>query len=203
VPHHHEEYIMWNPPIALTPAEQKIAARTRKTRKFFVLLRARRHALLEATFQETLATASRPEPGGTTPVEAGVLALATLLQAYGPVDDRDAVALPVMAKRWQMVLDGRGAAQPSCSQGTLDNCRMRLIAHNLDKTVLERTGALAEQSGGFGARPLRAVLASPPCLAPAGSRPRGPGLAMRCGRRWAWRPRHWACPRRRSWRTLA
>jgi hypothetical protein len=194
---------MWHPPIALTPEEQNSAQRTQKARQCFVLLRARRHALLEATFQETLATASRPEPGGTTPVAAGVLALATLLQAYGPVGDRDAVALPVMAKRWQMVLDGRGAAQPSCSQGTLDNCRMRLIAHNLDKTVLERTGALAEQSGGFGARPLRAVLASPPCLAPAGSRPRGPGLAMRCGRRWAWRPRHWACPRRRSWRTLA
>jgi len=26
---------MWNPPIALTPEEQKTAARTRKTRKFF------------------------------------------------------------------------------------------------------------------------------------------------------------------------
>jgi hypothetical protein len=29
---------MWNPPIALTPEEQKIAARTQKTRKFFVFL---------------------------------------------------------------------------------------------------------------------------------------------------------------------
>jgi hypothetical protein len=29
---------MWNPPIALTPEEQKTAARTRKTRKFFVWL---------------------------------------------------------------------------------------------------------------------------------------------------------------------
>ena len=27
---------MWNPPIALTLEEQKIAARTRKARKFFV-----------------------------------------------------------------------------------------------------------------------------------------------------------------------
>ena len=34
---------MWNPPIALTPEEQKIVARTRKTRKFFVFLRERRH----------------------------------------------------------------------------------------------------------------------------------------------------------------
>ena len=41
---------MWNPPIALTPEEQKIVARTRKTRKFFVFLRERRHELLDADF---------------------------------------------------------------------------------------------------------------------------------------------------------
>ena len=39
---------------------------------------------------------------------------------------------------------------------------MRLIAHNLDKTLLERTVALAEKTGGFGARQLRAVLDSTP-----------------------------------------
>jgi hypothetical protein len=33
---------MWNPPIALTPEEQKIVVRTRKARKFFVFLRERR-----------------------------------------------------------------------------------------------------------------------------------------------------------------
>jgi hypothetical protein len=46
---------MWNPPPALTPAEQHIVARTRKTRKFFVCLRERRHALLDADVQTTLA----------------------------------------------------------------------------------------------------------------------------------------------------
>ena len=35
---------MWNPPIALSPEEQKIAARTQKARKFFVFLRTIRHA---------------------------------------------------------------------------------------------------------------------------------------------------------------
>src|SRR5438105_13962663 len=39
---------------------------------------------------------------------------------------------------------------------------MRRIAHHLDKTLLERTVALAEQTGGFGARQLRAVLDSTP-----------------------------------------
>ena len=153
---------MWHPPIALTLEEQKIAARTRKTRKFFVLLREHRHELLDADFQHLLAQSSRPEPGGHEPVDAGLLALATLLQAYGHVGDRDAVELTVMDKRWQMVLDGLGAEHPPCSQGPLLNFRMRLIPHHVDKTLLERTVALAEHTGGFGVRQLRAVLDSPP-----------------------------------------
>jgi hypothetical protein len=42
---------MWNPPMALTSEEQKRAARTRQTRKFFVLLREHRPELLDAAFQ--------------------------------------------------------------------------------------------------------------------------------------------------------
>jgi hypothetical protein len=95
-------------------------------------------------------------------VDAGLLALATFLQAYGHVGDRDAVELTVMDKRWQLVLGCLGAEQPPFSQGTLFNFRMRLIAHDLDKTLLDRTVTLAEKTGGFGARQLRAVLDSPP-----------------------------------------
>src|SRR5262245_20723635 len=153
---------MWNPPIALTSEAQKIAARTRKTRKFFVFLREHRHAILDADFQRLLAQSYRQEPGGQEPGDAGLLALATLLQAYCHVGDRDAVELSVMDKRWQLVLDCLGAEQPPFSQGTLFNFRRRLIAHDLDKTLLERTVALAEQTGGFGARQLRAVLDSTP-----------------------------------------
>ena len=87
---------MWNPPIALTSEEQNIAARTRKTRKFFVFLSEHRHELLDTDFQHTLAQSYSPEPGGPEPVEAGLLALATLLQAYCNVSDRDAVELTVV-----------------------------------------------------------------------------------------------------------
>jgi hypothetical protein len=153
---------MWTPPIALSPEEQKRAARTQKARKFFVFLRTIRHELLDADFQHTLAQSYSPEPGGKAPVEAGMLALATLLQAYCHVGDRDAVELSVMDQRWQMVLDCLGAEQPPFSQGTLLNFRLRLIAYNLDKTLLERTVALAEKTGGFGARQLRAALDSTP-----------------------------------------
>src|SRR5215813_2367366 len=155
---------MWNPPIALTLEEQKIAVRTRKTRKFFVFLREHRHELLDADFQNTLAQSYSPEPTGKPPVEVGLLALVLLLQAYCHVSDRDAVELTVMDKRWQMVLDCLGAEQPPFSQGTLYNFRMRLMAHNLDKVLLERTVTLAEQTGGFGARQLRAALDSTPLL---------------------------------------
>src|SRR5580765_5037417 len=154
--------MMWNPPIALSAEEQTIAARTRKARKFFVFLRECRHALLDADFQHTLTQSYSPGAGGHEPVEAGLLALATLLQAYCHVGDRDAVELTVMDKRWQMVLDCLGAERPPFSQGTLFNFRMRLIAHNLDKPLLDRTVALAETTGGFGARQLRAVLDSTP-----------------------------------------
>ena len=67
-----------------------------------------------------------------------------------------------MDKRWQMVLDCLGAEHPPFSRGTLFHFRTRLIAHNLDKTLLDRTVALAEQTGGFGARQLRAALDSTP-----------------------------------------
>jgi hypothetical protein len=146
----------------LTVEEHKIAARTRKARKCFVFLREHRHALLDAAFQDTLAATYRAEPGGKAPVEAGVLALATLLQAYCHVGDRDAVELTVMDKRWQMGLDCLGAEPPPFSQATLYNFRLRLIAHTLDKILLERTVTWAEQTGGFGVRPLRAALDATP-----------------------------------------
>jgi hypothetical protein len=155
---------MWNPPVALTPEEQQIATRTRKARRFFVFLRARRHELLDADLQHTLAKSYSPEPGGKAPGEAGGLALATLLQAYCHVGDRDAVERTVMDKRWQMVLDCLGTEQSPFSQSTLWNFRMRLIAHDLDKGLLERTVALAEQTGGFGARQLRVALDSTPLV---------------------------------------
>src|SRR5205809_7463447 len=113
--------MMWNPPIALTSEEQKIAARTRKTRKFFVFLREHRHEILDADFQHRLAPSSRQEPGGQEPVDAGLLALATRWQACGHVGDRDAVALTGMDTRWPLVLDGLGAEPPPCSQGPLCN----------------------------------------------------------------------------------
>jgi len=90
------------------------------------------------------------------------LALALLWQASCNVSARDAGALTVLDQRWPMVLDCVGAAPPPVSQGTLCHFRMRLLAHHLDKTRLDRPVTWAEKPGGFGARPLRAALDSTP-----------------------------------------
>jgi hypothetical protein len=45
---------MWHSPMALTPEEHTIAARTRKARKFFVFVREHRHEVLDALFPDTL-----------------------------------------------------------------------------------------------------------------------------------------------------
>ena len=153
---------MWNPPIELSGAEQRIEARTGKTRKFFSFLRQVRHQLLDVELQGALAKTCSAEGSGKAPVEPGLMALATLLQAYSGVSDREAVELTVMDRRWQMVLDCMDAEKPPFSQGTLFNFRQRLIEGELDKVLLDKTVELAEKSGGFGARQLRAALDSSP-----------------------------------------
>ena len=163
---------MWTPPIALTPEEQKIAARTRKTRKFFVFLREHRHELLDADLQDTLAQSYRSEPGGQAPVEAGLLALATLLQAYCHVGDRDAVELTVMDKRWQMVLDCLGAERPPFSQGTLFNFRMRLSPTTWTSPCWSGPSLWRRQPGASGRGTCVRFWTPPPCSAPAGWRTR-------------------------------
>jgi len=153
---------MWTPPVELSADEQWIASRTSKRRRFFSFLRQVRHQLLNAEFQATLQKTRSVEGSGKMPVEPGLLALATLLQAYCGVSDYDAVELTVVDQRWQMVLGCMGSRVPAFSQGTLFNFRQRLIEHNLDKALLDRTVELAEKSGGFGARQLRAALDSSP-----------------------------------------
>src|SRR3989442_473953 len=111
--------MMWNPPIALTSEEQKIVARPRKTRKFFVLLRAHRHELLDADFQHLLAQSSRPEPGGQQPVDAGLLALATLVQASGHAGDRHAGKLTVVGPRSLKAALDLDGGEPSARVGAL------------------------------------------------------------------------------------
>jgi transposase len=152
---------LWQPPTDLSPAEEAIITRIRRA-KLFVWLRQWRHEVFDPAFQAELAALFADSPKGQPPIPPAQLALATILQAYTGVSDDEVIEATLMDRRWQLVLDCLDADTPPFSKGTLVAFRQRLIAHDLDRRLLERTIDLAQQRGGFGARQLRAALDSSP-----------------------------------------
>ena len=152
---------VWRPPAEPSPAEQAVIKAVRRA-KLFVFLRLHRHELFDGQFQAGLAETYVDSPKGQPPVPPAQLALATILQAYTGASDDEVIEATVMDRRWQLVLDCMGAEEPPFAKGTLVGFRKRLIEHNLDRRLIERTVELAAQTGGFGARALRAALDSSP-----------------------------------------
>src|SRR6202142_4395356 len=74
-----------------------------------------------------------------------MLRVALLLQGYVGASDAEAVELAVMDLRWQMVLDCLGAGEPPFSQGALQAFRERMVEHEMDRVLLERTVALVRE----------------------------------------------------------
>lgn len=72
---------LWQPTEALSSREQTVLRRIRRA-KLFVFLRLHRHVILDAAFQEELATLYEERPKGHPPVPPALLALVTILQAY-------------------------------------------------------------------------------------------------------------------------
>ena len=153
--------VVWRPPVEPSPAEQAVIKAVRRA-KLFVFLRQHRHELFDEEFQAELAEGYADSPKGQPPVPPAQLALATILQAYTGVSDDEVIEAMVMDRRWQLVLDCMDADAPPFSKGTLAGFRRRLIEADLDRRLVERTVALAAQTGGFGARALRAALDSSP-----------------------------------------
>jgi DDE family transposase/transposase-like protein DUF772 len=151
----------WHPPIPLSVAEQTVVRRIRRA-KLFVFLRRIRHDVFDDAFQAELAQLYRAGPRGQPPVPPAQLALATILQAYTGVSDDEVVEALTMDRRWQLVLDCLDCAQAPFGKATLVRFRAALIAHGLDRRLVERTVELAERDGGFGPRPLRVALDSSP-----------------------------------------
>ena len=153
--------VVWRPPADPLPAELAVIKAVRRA-KLFVFLRLHRHELFDEQFQAELAEAYVDSPKGQPPVPPARLALAVILQAYTGASDDEVIEAAVMDRRWQLVLDCLGAEEPPFSKGTLVGFRKRLIEKNLDRRLIERTVQLAAQTGGFGARALRAALDSSP-----------------------------------------
>src|SRR5262249_11544307 len=102
------------------------------------------------------------KPKGRPPVPPAQLALAMILQAYTQASDDEAIEAMVMDRRWQLALDCLDAEHPPFAKGTLVGFRIRLVAADADRRLVERTVELAERMGGFGAKALRAALDSSP-----------------------------------------
>jgi hypothetical protein len=153
--------MFWTPPAAIPPVEERILAHCKKA-KLYAFLRRHRHELLDDAFQQELVAMYSARRHGEEPVPPAVLAMATVLQAYEGLSDEDAVEASVDSRRWQMLLDTLGSDSPAFSQGTLFNFRERLIAHDMDRRLLERTVELARTTRGFSHKALRAAFDSSP-----------------------------------------
>lgn len=139
----------WAPREALTQQEDMLIKRGKTTKKLFGFLRLHRRELFDDAFQDELAAVYRATGAGQAPHPPALLAMALLLQAYTNCSDAAAVEHTIVDLRWQMVLDCIGSQDAAFSQGALHDFRHRLIRHDLDRRLLERTAEFAKQQGGF------------------------------------------------------
>ena len=133
----------WRPSETYTKQEQFILKRVEKKRRLFGFLRKHRTEIFDDGFQAELESMYRDTGAGKEPKPPAFMAMVLLLQGLLGASDGDAVELTMLDLRWQMVLDCLGATEPAFSQGALQAFRDRLIAHDMDRRLLERTVELA------------------------------------------------------------
>jgi hypothetical protein len=136
----------WKPPIEISKREQLIMKRLGRVRALFGCLREKRHVIFDDAFQAQLEEVYRRSGAGDEPHPPAFLCMVTLLQGYVGASDAEAVELSVMDRRGQMVLDCMDAEEPPFSQGALQAFRERMITHELDRVLLERTVALVRDA---------------------------------------------------------
>ncbi|MEN0061048.1 MAG: transposase [Myxococcota bacterium] len=146
----------------LRAEEKPIIKRLKRVGKLFAFLRKRRHELFDEPFREELDAMYADAPRGTPPKDPMLMGLVLLLQAYEGASDAVAVENAMFDRRWQLVLDCLGMERPPFSQGAIVDFRRRLIAHDMDRRLLERTVELARTTGDFGHKALRVALDSAP-----------------------------------------
>lgn len=150
--------LKWKPAVELSVQEQFILKRLGKVRTLLPFLRRHRHELLDDAFQEELERMYRKTGAGKEPVAPAVMALATLLQGYLNVSDAMMVELTTLDLSVQCVLGCLGVERPAFSQGAFHDFRNRLIEHDMDQRLLERTVELARSTGEFDAKKLPKTL---------------------------------------------
>ena len=136
----------WLPSTTFSRQEQFLMKRLTRTRKLFSFLRLHRRELFDDEFQDELESMYRDTGAGKEAVPPALLAMVVLLQGYQGISDAEAVEMSVVDLRWQLVLDVLGATEPAFSQGALCAFRARLIQHDMDRRLLERTVELARRT---------------------------------------------------------
>jgi hypothetical protein len=160
----------WTPPVKLSPQEKLLMKRLNRVRKLFGFLREHRHELFDDTFQDQLEGMYRDTGAGDAPHPPAMLCMVVLLQGYVGASDAEAVELSLVDLRWQMVLDCLGAVEPPFSQGGLQAFRERMIAHEMDRVLLDRTvvlvrsGVLSDSDGRAVSKALRVAMDSRPLV---------------------------------------
>jgi hypothetical protein len=128
--------------VELTKQEKLLMKRLTRVRALFGFLRLNRHVIFDEVFQERLEDMYRRTGAGDPPHPPAMLCMVLLLQGYVGASDAEAVELAVMDLRWQMALDCLGTGDPPFSQGALQAFRERMVEHEMDRALLERTVAL-------------------------------------------------------------
>jgi Transposase DDE domain/Transposase domain (DUF772) len=141
----------WWPKAECSEAEKRLLKAVARSRKLFVFLREHRHKLFDVSFQEELEQMYRQSGQGEEPRPPALMCMALLLQGYMRVSDAEAVRLSATDRCWRMMLGtlGEEEDQPAFSQGGLQQFRERLIRHDLDRRLLERTVELAKATKAF------------------------------------------------------
>lgn len=151
----------WKLPVELSPREVRLV-KLLKQRTLYGFLRKHRHQLFDDAFQAELAEMYTDVPGNP-PTSPALLAMVTLLQAYTGLSDHDAVVAAQTDLKWRLVLgllDTPELEGAPYSQGALPAFRRRMMLHDMDRRVLERTVELAKTTGDFGYKALRLALDS-------------------------------------------
>jgi hypothetical protein len=156
--------------VELTKQEQGLMKRLTRVRALFGFFRQHRHELFAEEFQEELERMYRVTGAGDPPHPPALLCMVILLQGYVRASDHEAVELSVVDLRWQMVLGCIGCSEPPFSLGALQAFRSRMIEHEMDRVLLERTvelvrsGALTEGEGKAVSKALRTAIDSRPLV---------------------------------------
>ena len=141
----------WWPETRVTEAEKRLMKVAGRSRKLIVFLREHRHELFNASFQDELEAMYRQSGQGEEPRPPALLCIALLLQGYMQVSDAEAVRMSATDRCWRMILGtlGEEEDEPAFSQGGLQQFRERLIRHDMDLRLLERTVELAKKTSAF------------------------------------------------------